>query len=91
MVTSEHSVSAPSIGQVTTVAEALRREVGLQHQEFVDALGRDKAEWAHMRAGRRGASDGFARALRVYAASVGGIWPSRVDVAIQADALARVA
>ena len=83
MSTSQH--------QLTDVAEALRVAGGLTHQQFVDALSRDKTEWAHMRARRRGPSDAFVRALRTYAHTVGGIWPSRVDVAIQQDALAKVA
>lgn len=80
-----------STEQVTVVADQLRQAAGLGHVEFMEALGRDKTEWAHMRAGRRGASPAFTRALRAYAARTGGIWPSRVDVAIQQDALAAVA
>ncbi|HXI15259.1 MAG TPA: hypothetical protein VNM48_02725 [Chloroflexota bacterium] len=72
-------------------AEALREARGLAHLEFVEALGRDLTEWSHLRAGRRDPSTGFLRALRLYASSVGGVWPSRVDVAIQQDALAKVA
>lgn len=84
-------MTTQQVDRVTGVADELRRVQGLRHQEFVEALGRDKSEWAHMRSGRRGASPAFTRALRVYAAQVGGIWPSRVDVAIQQDALAAVA
>lgn len=77
--------------QIVRVAEELRAELGLRHRQFVRALGRDLTEWSHLRAGRREPSEGFVRALRAFAAQVGGIWPSRVDVAIQQDALARVA
>ncbi|HXI16517.1 MAG TPA: hypothetical protein VNM48_09100 [Chloroflexota bacterium] len=77
--------------RVTVVADELRVALGATHQEFVAAMQRDKTEWAHMRAGRRGASPAFMRALRACAAHAGGIWPSRVDVAIQQDALAAVA
>lgn len=80
-----------TIGQTVLEAEALRVARGLTHRQFVEALRRDESEWAHLRAGRRDPSEGFVRALRTYAAQVGGVWPSRVDVAIQQDALARVA
>lgn len=79
------------IGQTVAVADLLRREAGLTHRQFVAALGRDETEWAHLRAARRDPSPTFVKALRVYAARVGGIWPSRIDVAIQQDALAAVA
>lgn len=79
------------VGQVISVADALREARGLSHMDFVAALGRDLTEWSHLRAGRRDPSPTFVRALREYAAGIGDVWPSRVDVAIQSDALARVA
>lgn len=82
---------ANEIGQTITEAEALRVARGLTHRQFVAALGRDESEWAHLRVGRRDPSESFVRALRAYASLVGGVWPSKVDVAIQHDALARVA
>jgi hypothetical protein len=82
---------ANGIGQAVATADALRATRGLTHRQFADVLGRDESEWAHLRAARRDPSEAFTRALRAYAAQVGGIWPSRVDVAIQQDALAKVA
>lgn len=79
------------VGQAVILAEALRVERGLTHRQFAVALGRDETEWAHLRAGRRDPSPAFLKALRSYAALIGGIWPSRIDVAIQHDALAVVA
>lgn len=74
---------------VVSVAEALRIASDLSHEQFTEALGRDRTEWAHLRAARRDPSQSFIRALRSYAAQVGGIWLSKVEVAIQQDALAR--
>jgi hypothetical protein len=90
MLPTEDTDVARPLPAVVTVADEMRQALRLTHQQFVDALGRPKSEWHSMRATRRGASVSFTAALRSYARTVGGIWPSRIDVAVQQDALARV-
>jgi hypothetical protein len=75
---------------VTQIAEELRKAQGLNHAAFAKCLGRDKGEWSILRRQQRVPSATFTAALRSYARTVGGIWPSRIDVAVQQDALARV-
>ena len=72
------------------VLDDWRQQRGLGHRAFCRFIGRDKTEWAHARAGRRGLSDSFVRAAREQMAAVDGGWVRHLDAAIQVDAVARV-
>lgn len=74
-------------GQFVRQTDGLREHLGLTHQQFVSAIGRDLTEWSHLRAGRRAPSIGFVRAVRDYARGVGGGWPEALDEAFKRDAM----
>ena len=77
--------------KIVQVALALTAAEGISHRQFAKRIGRDPSEWANVRSGARAPSTGVIRGVRAYAVKVGGVWPSRVDMAIQEDALAEVA
>lgn len=79
-------------GQVVAVAERWREHRGLSHSAFARAMGREPADWAHMRSGRRGAPPAFVRALRrdIREREPGTHWLTLLDEAILADAVERI-